>query len=231
MTTEYSPHSHPPPERLSELADGELSSNMAADVERHLATCVACRATLARLRGLLERAAALPPSIDPPPEAWSALRETLTRRSPAVRGGRHRGYSSVREWGLRAAAALLLVAGSSAVTVLALRSRDETRVAATPRAGRAPTPAIPAAVVAVERSYAGVLEELTATLETERGALAPETIATLERTLRVIDEAIGEARAALAADPANDALLDVLAANYEQKVQLLRRASELPART
>ena len=42
---------------------------------------------------------------------------------------------------------------------------------------------------------------------------------------------IAEARAALAADPGNDALLDVLSANYEQKVQLLRRASELPART
>jgi hypothetical protein len=54
---------------------------------------------------------------------------------------------------------------------------------------------------------------------------------TLERTLRVIDEAIAEARAALAADPSNRTLLDVLSANYEQKVELLRRASELPART
>ncbi len=92
-------------------------------------------------------------------------------------------------------------------------------------------PAVPAAVRVVERSYGGVLDELTITLRGQRGALAPATIATLERTLRIIDEAIAEAAAALAADPGNDALLDVLSANYEQKVQLLRRASELPART
>jgi hypothetical protein len=91
--------------------------------------------------------------------------------------------------------------------------------------------ATPAVLRAVDESYAGVLEELATTLATQRRALAPETVATLERTLRIIDEAIAEARSALAADPGNGALLDVLSANYEQKVQLLRRASELPART
>jgi hypothetical protein len=76
-----------------------------------------------------------------------------------------------------------------------------------------------------------VVEELTAALEVQRRTLAPETVMILERTLRVIDDAIAEARAALAADPRNGALVDVLSANYEQKVHLLRRASELRART
>jgi|SRR5688572_2005425 anti-sigma factor RsiW len=223
MTTD-----HPPFERLSELADAALPAGEAAAIERHLTGCATCRGELARLRALLGRTATLPSSIDPPSGAWEALRDKLRPQSrPVARSSR----PWVREWGLRAAAAVLLVAGSSTVTVLVLRSRTAQQVAAVAQSPVATPVAVPAAVRAVERSYVGVVDELTSTLRAERGALAPETIATLERTLRVIDDAIAEARAALAADPSNAALLDILSANYEQKVQLLRRASELPART
>jgi anti-sigma-K factor RskA len=217
MTTE-----HPSLEELSQLADGDLASDVAADVERHIGTCADCRAKLERLRTLLKRAGALSSTIDPPPSAWPVIRGRLRDRSPAI-ALRPRHWA--RAWGLRAAAAVLLVAGSSAITVLALRTRPPTGVAT------APPVAMPAALAAVEQSYADVVDELTLTLEAQRGQLSPATIATLERTLRVIDGAIAEARAALAADPANDTLREVLSANYEQKVQLLRRASELPART
>jgi hypothetical protein len=218
---------HPPFEQLSGLADGDLAPDVSAAVEQHLAVCVVCRAELARLRAILDRAAALSPTIEPPGEAWSALRGRLRHQTTAASPRR----PWARPWGLRAAAALLLVAGSSALTVLAVRGWAPTRAAAVRPGPASVTPAVPAAVQAVERSYAEALDELAVTLRAQRGALAPETIATLERTLRVIDEAIAEARAALAADPGNDTLLDVLTANYEQKVQLLRRASELPART
>jgi anti-sigma factor RsiW len=215
---------HPPFEQLSELADGELAPDAAAALERHVAQCAICRADLARVRALVRQAAALPESIEPPAQAWAALRGRLRPRARSARG------YWVRDWGLRAAAAIVLVAGSSALTVLAIRARTPTPVAVVP-GGRAGTPVVPAAVRSVEQSYADVVEELTVTLRAQRPALAPETIATLERTLRIIDQAIAEARAALAADPGNDALREVLSANYEQKVQLLRRASELPART
>lgn len=218
---------HPSIEQLSELADGDVAPALAAEIRQHVAACVPCRATLGRLRALLEQAAALPPRIDPPAHAWQHIRAGLTRG----RGTGHYPGGWVRDWGLRAAAAVLLVVGSSAATILALRSRPADQVGT----GSAPVVstsyAVPASVSAVERSYADAVEALTRTLQEQRGELAPATIATLERTLRVIDEAIAEARSALAADPSNDALLDVLAANYEQKVQLLRRASELPART
>jgi anti-sigma factor RsiW len=223
MTTD-----HPPFERLSELADAELPAGELAAIERHLAGCATCRRELARLRALLGRVAALPSSIEPPAGAWTTLRDTLRPQSRLVaRSSR----PWVREWGLRAAAAVVLIAGSSALTVMALRSRTSQQVATVAPSPVATPGAVPAPVRAVERSYVGVVDELTSTFHAQRSALAPETIATLERTLHVIDEAIAEARAALAADPRNDALLDVLSANYEQKVQLLRRASELPART
>jgi anti-sigma factor RsiW len=223
MTTD-----HPPFERLNDLADAALPAGEVAAIERHLARCATCRGELARLRALLGRAAALPSSIEPPADTWDALRDRLRPQSRPVA---RRSRPWVREWGLRAAAAVLLVAGSSALTVMVLRSRTSPQVATVAPSPVATPAAVPAAVRAVERSYVGVVDELTSTLRAQRGALAPETIATLERTLRVIDEAIAEARAALAADPRNDALLDVLSANYEQKVQLLRQASELPART
>lgn len=215
-------------ERLSDMADGLVSADDAVAVERHLSECASCREIAARLHRLLDRAASLPSRVDPPGSAWASVRSRVAaRRSAGVRLPR---WLRAESWVGRAAAAVLLVAGSSAVTVLVLRSHEGAPDAAR-RVAAQPAVAIPAAVRAVDDSYAGVVEELTTTLHAQRGSLAPSTIATLERTLRIVDEAIAEARSALAADPGNAALLDVLSANYEQKVELLRRASELPART
>ena len=61
--------------------------------------------------------------------------------------------------------------------------------------------------------------------------LDPATIATVERSLTTIDGAIAEARAALMRDPGNGTLSRLLASSYEQKVTLLRRASELTPRS
>jgi anti-sigma factor RsiW len=214
-------------DRLCDLADGALPRHDVADIQRHLGGCAACQDTVARLRGLLDRAASLSSQIEPPDEAWRAIHGRLG--SGVARADRPR-WRLAESWAMRAAAAILLVAGASSLTVLALRTREST----SPRApGTATTTVVatPAVLRAVDDSYAGVLDELTTTLRAQRASLAPTTVATLERTLRIIDEAIAEARAALAADPGNGALLDVLSGNYEQKVQLLRRASELAART
>jgi len=83
------------------------------------------------------------------------------------------------------------------------------------------------ALFAVDRNYMGAIRDLRATLDEERGKLSPATAQSVERSLRVIDAAIAEARAALAADPANQALADILAAHYERQVDLLQRATQL----
>jgi hypothetical protein len=80
---------------------------------------------------------------------------------------------------------------------------------------------------AVDKNYVATIRELRATLETQRPTLAPSTVRTVEHSLSVIDTAIAEARAALAADPANQYLVDILAAHYERQVDLLQRATEL----
>jgi hypothetical protein len=223
MSTDHASFEH-----LSVLADESVESHEAAATARHVDSCADCAAELARLRSLLERTRSLSRAIEPPAEAWPALRDRLSsrrRRAPAI------ARPWIREWGLRAAAAVVLVAGSSALTVLTLRARSAPPVAEAPSSTGSTRAIAPAAVRAVEQSYVGVVEELTTTLRTQRASLAPTTVATLERTLRIIDDAIAEARSALLADPGNAALLDILSANYEQKVELLRRASELLART
>jgi hypothetical protein len=71
------------------------------------------------------------------------------------------------------------------------------------------------------------IHELTESLAERRTQLDPGTVAKVEASLRVIDLAIDEAQRALAADPADPTLRDLLAGNYERQVELLRRASAL----
>ena len=70
------------------------------------------------------------------------------------------------------------------------------------------------------------VEDMLAALPKE-ASLAPETVAQLKASLRTIDEAILEARNALARDPANRMLIEMLSGTYRQKVDLLRRTAEM----
>ena len=62
-------------------------------------------------------------------------------------------------------------------------------------------------------------------LRQDAGALAPETRLVVERNLAIIDQAIGEAEAALQSDPGNGALEQMVLARYEQRLALLRHAT------
>jgi hypothetical protein len=68
--------------------------------------------------------------------------------------------------------------------------------------------------------------ELAAQLASQRDKLMPETIEKVERNLAIIDQAIDEIRQALAEDPNNRALQQLLKASYGQKAALLRQVSQ-----
>jgi hypothetical protein len=178
-----------------------------------------------------ELTAALPRDIAPPPDLWPAIRAELAPRSA-------RSVQWSARWRL-AAAALVVAASSSILTLLAMRARDGAEgpisVATADRAPPQPrTPAppqLPAHLVVAERGYARSMEALWRTLDERRDSLAPSTVATVERSLRIADSAIAEARSALERDPANRVLADLLVSNYERKLDLLRRATELAPRT
>ena len=192
----------------------------------------------ARLRELSEQVAALPRSIDPPSGAWAGIRSAIEadRNAPTSRTLTAAPHPAFWQRPIfLAAAAVVLVAGSSTVTAIAIRKaadRGNTVVATAPErlsvsSGESGGPASLAQFTVVESDYLRAVNDLSATLESERGSLSPETIAKLRESLRIIDAAILEARNALAADPANKTLIEMLANSYEQKVDLLKRTTEM----
>lgn len=223
-------------EGLNDFADEALSASERATVQAHLAGCGECAERLARLRGLLRGASALPAAIEPPHELWSDIAArivapTTSRRPtppPNERPHRAAQWLVARPWILTAAAVLLVVA-TSAITTMLVRRSPSAVVADRPVSQ--PVVVLPASARAVEADYARTVRELDETLASHRATLDPATIAKVEASLRVIDEAIDEARRALANDPVNLTLLDILSANYERKLELLRRATELPSST
>jgi hypothetical protein len=82
-----------------------------------------------------------------------------------------------------------------------------------------------------EPVYAREIVALRAIVRERRSQLDPRTVAVLEQSIAVIDSAIAQSRAALAKDPASGFLATQLNRSLEKKVELLRTAALLPART
>ena len=214
---------------LDDYVTGELTEDVRAPVADHVAVCAICSAEVESLKKILARAADLPRSIDPPAEAWTNIRMAILREENAVSS---RGAATVgrtvwrRPWVMAAAAAVVVAVLSSGTTALYLNSRarsapDERTVSETA------TPRTYAEFMIDENNYLRQASMLQDLLDQQETALAPETVAQLKASLRTIDEAILEARNALARDPSNKLLIEMLSANYKQKVDLLRRSTEM----
>ena len=181
-----------------------------------------------KLRDLLARTAQLPREIEPPVEAWEGIRAGI-----AVPETRRIAFWQKPAFLL--AASLLLVAGSSLVTALALRGRvSEDAVASAPVSATGElashgddTPATLAEFTARENDYISTANRLQAMIESDRVQLAPQTLEKLKESVRIIDGAILEARRALAEDPANTQLMEMLSTSYSQKVDLLERTAQM----
>lgn len=82
-----------------------------------------------------------------------------------------------------------------------------------------------------EATYEREIVSLRRILRERRGELDPSTAVVLEENLKVIDRAIAQSRAALARDPRSRFLNQQLNSALDKKVELLRTAAMLPART
>jgi len=197
---------------LDAFLEGGLTSVRQGEMAFHMEECTECRARADEMRVVLAAATALPRSIMPPRDLWPEIAGRLParRRSPVA----------WNRWIPLAAAALVLVAVTAAIT------RQLSRPPASAPVFSASAP--PAIVgFAADRDYVLAAEDLARVLAEGRERLAPSTIAVLERNLAVIDSAIAEARAALAADPANADLRALLWSAHRQKLDLLDRATRL----
>jgi hypothetical protein len=219
---------HPTDQELHEYLDGELDAARDAAVAHHVEQCETCRAAWFRLRQLRQRLAALPREIEPPADSLRHIRQAIVAAGDPVPLPMRAPAPRWRATTL-AAAALLLIALSSALTaVLVLRYGPARGVVREDSAVAGPAAEL-VALTAMEGSYTKSIAELERALKEYEHALAPETVRLIRTNLAVVDRALAEARDALRADPANEALVDLLRANYERKLDVLRTASSYAA--
>ena len=213
---------------LDDYVTGDLTEDARAPVAEHIDGCAICKAEVESLKQIIARAAELPKSIEPPIDAWTGIRQAIERDARALEQptGSKAGFRWTKPWAL-AASALVVAAASSGGTLLLLNGDP-------PNEAVMVLPPIPGAARGSLQAFtveennfmraASILEDL---LDSQESALAPETVKQLKASLRTIDEAILEARSALARDPANGMLIEMLSATYRQKVDLLRRTTEM----
>ena len=212
---------------LDDYVTDELTEDARGPVADHIAACEICSAEVESLKEILARAADLPRSVDPPPEAWLNIRAAIERDKEAVAANRGTSERFWRRPYMLAAAVVLAAVLSSGGTALYLNSRaDSSRVTAS-NTGSGATPATFVAFTIEENTYLRNVAVLQDLLDQQEASLAPETVAQLKASLRTIDEAILEARSALARDPANKMLIEMLSGTYRQKMDLMRRTAEM----
>lgn len=229
---------------LDDFVGGDLPPREERNVRRHLMQCEACRAEEQALRALLDEAAALPDEIVPERDLWTEIaprlqsRASLTDESadhlPEVRVIGPRPARPLPWWMLAAASIALVVTTSFATLRLSGRGADQTVPAIATQQAQQPqdavrggTPTALAAFRPAEEEYEKAISDLEIVLRTQRGRMSPQTAATLEANLRIIDQAIQESRAALAADPNSAELTHMLSDAYDTKLDVLRQAVSL----
>jgi len=235
-------------DKLSDYLDGELPADERYAVESHLAGCDQCAAVLEDLRRVVARAQSLSPR---PPQAdlWDGVAARIEPKSRTSRvtslpsltsftAKAPRRISITLPQALAASIVIALVSGALAVKVLAPTPLPATSIGsfalAPPPAPPEPsaTPAQPdddqiATVTFADAQYDAAVADLENAAKKGRGRLDANTIAIVEHNLQIIDQAIDQARQALAADPANAYLSSHLFEARRRKLDLLRRAAAL----
>jgi anti-sigma factor RsiW len=217
-------------DQLSVYLDGELPAEHRAALEAHLASCVACRGVLDDLKAIVTAAPSYEGSL-PDHDLWPAIRNAIDESRevtlPApVRTRRARVFSLPQLVAASVAFAVLTGGGVYAAlrywTPVAPPAPSPAVQAATPAPGLA---VIPAGARASE-VYREAIGDLERVLVEGRDRLDPATLRVIEDNLRIIDRAIAEARAAIAASPANGYLSARVADNMRRKLVILRTAAD-----
>lgn len=213
-------------DQLSGYLDGELAVAERAALEAHLETCAGCREVLDDLRRVLAVAPAYAGRV-PRRDLWPGIAEAIDRkreaRLPVAPAGRRAPRFTLVE--LAAAAVLFLAIGGGTVWMMLRDGRGSaspTEVATlTPAPGSDPS-ILPARAT---EAWDAAVADLERMLREGRTRLDTSTVRVVEENLALIDRAIAEARAAIAADPANAFLNGQVAAHMRLKMDILRRAT------
>ena len=145
----------------------------------------------------------------------------------------HRDPMVLRRWRLAAAASVLVAATAGITWTVAERATGAQNFAADSAFAEAMAGTVNARVVsrgAVNETYDREIATLRRLVDERRADLDSATVAVLEHSLQVIDQAIAESKAALAASPASAFLLDRLTDAYDSKLRTLRAVAAITPR-
>jgi hypothetical protein len=207
--------------------DGTLAADERAPVETHLAGCAGCRAVANDLRAIRSTAATLERHV-PSGQAWTNIAAAVEReRSHSyigrfLRGGPLFGSGAS---GLAVAATLLFLVGG---TSWFLWNRMSPTAPAPRTATTAPVsdPELAQTVEhelkLAEEHYQNAIAGLEKITRSESSTLDPQVAAVLQKNLEVIDQAIGESRAALQTQPTSEVAQESLFEALRNKVALLQ---------
>jgi hypothetical protein len=216
-------------ESIHELVDGTIGPIRRAELQQHLDGCDDCTALVSDLRVIHDTAASLD-ALAPPDGVWLQVAGRLRQEGRVTALPAPAFKSPRRHMALLAVAATLVLAVGSSLILL----RDSSTAPGTPggpaTAGNAaeqdPVQGIAEEIRLAEQHYQNAIGKLeqVAKLDATTGeaTIDPQTAATLQKSLGVIDQAIAESRAALRTEPqsapARDSLFDAL----RRKVVLLQ---------
>jgi anti-sigma factor RsiW len=214
-------HSHLTEDERQQAADDSLAPEQRANVAAHLGLCAECAEDVARLAALMKHVREAPAPDAPLDDLWPSIRARI-EGSKVIPLGHHVAATRVREHRRLVWLAPLGIAAALLIGFFGVRNRQvvgERTLVSEPDTG-----ASLVTVVDSAHAYEREAQILLDKLELERAMLRPEAREALDRDLRVVDVAIAELKEAVAHDPANPALRQLLAASYRQKVDLLKRA-------
>jgi len=212
---------------ISERLDGALNDTQRAQLDAHLIGCADCRAVAADLEKLHADAAALP-TLTPSRDLWSGIEARIDAKVVSINAQRtfQRRFTGRQ---LAAAAAVLMAVTAGGTWLVTTRNAGFLPAASASAAAR--TELVSVANQKGVAVYEGEIGKLHDIIEQRRNELDPKTVAILEKNLKLIDSAIADCKAALAADPASAFLAEQLNRTYDIKLDLLRSAALLPSRT
>jgi hypothetical protein len=236
---------------LPACLEGELGAAERAAVDRHAATCARCSALLSDVHDIVRDTAQLP-ALTPSRDLWPEIEARIQPKVVPLPAGRAESGARVKQLSTRwtparlTAAAAALVISTAGVTYVATTRADasHTTFAAAPSEQSSPAgsqgassavrPGVAvrtASALSSEQLYDQEIAHLQTIVRERSSLLDTATIAVIQRNLTIIDSAIAQSRAALAADPNSRFLNDQLNSVLDQKVELLRTVALLPART
>jgi hypothetical protein len=177
---------------------------------------------------LRARVGRLAREVPPARDLWPDIARRIGADGPRrASGGARRAYA-VGASALALAAAVALVVATRGGCPAASSLTEVTSGAAPPRAA-GPANAAPASSIAGEAVYEGAERALDSELDARRAALPPGEAAVVEENLRIVDQAIEATRSAVLERPDDLELRAELDQDWQDKIDLLRQAIELPS--